>query len=56
MIKQKESEAFHIACKKLKPAPIEADPSIQLKPMVRAEKKVKQSKIEKPNEEVTDAV
>lgn len=43
MIKRKETEAFHKACKKLTPQPLEVDPSIDLQPVVRKEKKVKQA-------------
>jgi hypothetical protein len=54
MIKINESIAFHKACKKLKPKPIEADPSVALKPVVRKEVKVKPAEIQKQGD--ADAV
>lgn len=58
MIRHKESEAFHNACKKSKATGLEkiakTDPSIKLKTVIRAEKKVKQAELQ--DQENSDAV
>lgn len=51
MIKIKQSIAYHKACKKLEARPIEADPSIDLKPVIRKEKKAKQENISKDKDD-----
>jgi hypothetical protein len=56
MIRHKECEAFHKVCKKIKPEVLETDPSITLKPVVRNEKRIKQTELQTQREGSSDAV